>query len=117
MAFVLGVVALSFAQEPTNTASSQGTEALAKSKTSGNYVFALPQGTTSEEVTKAAAYYTDHFTVEYDAGANEASINIIGDAGQSRQIMIRFLSGCGVAFVDVDGTPEKLMDFHANHLK
>mmetsp|Transcript_2620 Transcript_2620/g.3625 ORF Transcript_2620/g.3625 Transcript_2620/m.3625 type:complete len:125 (-) Transcript_2620:29-403(-) len=117
IAFVLGVVALSFAQEATNTAASQGSEALETSKTSGSYVFTLPQGTTSDEVTQAASYYKNNFTVEYDAGANEAAIKIIGDPGQSRQIMIRFLSGCGVAYVDVDGTSEKLMEFHANHLK
>ncbi|GAB5418286.1 MAG: hypothetical protein Crog4KO_16090 [Crocinitomicaceae bacterium] len=117
MVFVLGVVALSFAQEATNTATSQGTEALAKSKTSGMYVFTMPQGTTSDEVAQAASYYKNNFTVDYDAGANEASIRITGDPGQSRQIMIRFLSGCGASFVDVDGTAEKLMVFHANHLE
>lgn len=117
IAFVLGVVALSFAQEATNTATSQGAEALAASKVSGSYVYALPEGTTSDEVEQAASYYKNHFEVSYDAGSNEATVKITGEAMQSGQIMMRFLSGCGASFVDVDGTTFPLMEFHANHIK
>lgn len=117
IAFVLGVVALSFAQEASNTAQSQGSEALAKSKMSGTYVYTLPEGTTSDEVQKAASYYTKYFTVNYDNASQEAAIEIVGETNPSTQIMLRFLSGCGVRYVDVDGEAKQLNIFYADHVK
>lgn len=117
IAFVLGVVAMSFAQEATNTAISEGSEALAKSKESGMYAYTLPQGTTSDEVSLAASYYTDYFTVAFDEASLEATIEVTGDAAPSRQITLRFLSGCGVLFVDVDGSTKQLSAFYGDHVK
>jgi len=117
LAFVLGVVALSFAQEVKNTAMSQGAAELATSKESGTYVYTLPDGTTEEQVTKAASYYPDYFTVSYDASSREATVTIKGEQAQSSQIMIRFLSGCGVRYVDVDGENHQLNLFYAEYLK
>ena len=115
--FVLGLFALSFAQEADNTAISQGSESLAESKESGSYLYTLPQGTTAEEVEKAASYYKKYFTVAYDATNQEASIDIVGETGPSTQIMLRFLSGCGVRYVEVDGQTKQLNIFYADHVK
>jgi len=117
LAFVLGVVALSFAQDAKNTAMSQGAEELANSKESGTYVYTLPEGITDEEVTKAASYYPGYFTVSYDASSREASVAITGEAGPSSQVMLRFLSGCGVRYVNVDGEDHQLNLFYVEYLK
>jgi VCBS repeat-containing protein len=117
LAFVLGVVALSFAQDVKNTAVSQGATELANSKMSGTYVYTLPEGTTDEQVTKAASYYTDYFTVSYDASSREATVNITGETSPSSQVMLRFLSGCGVMYVDVDGESHQLNLFYADYVK
>jgi hypothetical protein len=77
----------------------------------------LPDGTTEEQVTKAASYYPDYFTVSYDASSREATVTIKGEQAQSSQIMIRFLSGCGVRYVDVDGENHQLNLFYAEYLK
>ena len=117
LAFVLGLVALSFAQDAKNTAMSQGADELAKSKNSGTYVYTLPDGITEEQVTKAASYYPDNFTVSFEASTGEATVEITGDHARSSQIMIRFLSGCGVRYVDVDGENHELYAFYTDYLK
>lgn len=117
IAFVFGVFALSFAQTATNTAITEGSEELAKSKVSGSYVYTLPQGTTSDEVSKAASYYKQYFTVNYEQTSQEASIEIVGDAAPSRQIILRFLSGCGVRYIEVDGESKALDVFYEDNLK
>lgn len=117
LAFVLGVVALSFAQDAKNTAMTQGAQELANSKESGTFVYTLPEGTSEESVTKAASYYPDYFTVTYDASSREASVEITGEAGPSSQVMLRFLSGCGVRYVNVDGDDHQLNLFYAEYLK
>ncbi|MCR9172682.1 MAG: hypothetical protein NXI10_09335 [bacterium] len=117
LAFVLGVVALSFAQDVKNTAMSQGSEALLKSKETGTYLYTLPAGTTSEQVTKAASYYTNYFTVNFDETSREAKVEIIGDKAPSTQVMLRFLSGCGVMYVNVDGEDHQLNMFYADYVK
>lgn len=118
VAFALGVVAMSFAQQADNTAASKGAEALVASKESGTYVYTLPQTTTAEQVEKAASYYTKYFTVAFDETSKEASIEIVGeDVNASSQVMLRFLSGCGVMYVDVDGEVKQLNIFYADHVK
>ncbi len=117
LVFVLGVVALSFAQDAKNTAISQGAKELATSKVNGTYVYTLPEGTTQEEVTKVAAYYPDYFTVSFDASSREASVQITGETAPSSQVMLRFLSGCGVMYVDVDGDSHQLNLFYAEFVK
>lgn len=117
LAFVLGVVALSFAQDAKNTAISQGAKELANSKESGTYVYTMPEGTTQEEVAKAASYYPDFFTVSYDASSREATVEITGEQAPSSQVMLRFLSGCGVMYVDVDGDSHQLNLFYADYVK
>lgn len=117
IAFVLGLVALSFAQDATNTASAQGADALVKSKSSGTYVYVLPEGTTQAEVEKSATYYVDYFTVDYANDSREATITLVGEAQSSTRVMMRFLSGCGAAYVNVDGETKRLDEFYNAHLK
>jgi len=115
--FVLGVVALSFGQNPSNTAMTEGADALEKSKSTGTYVYTLPEGTTDAEVTKAASYYPDFFTVSFDESTLEATVEITGETKQSSQIMMRFLSGCGVSYVNVEGQEYQLHGFYQNHIE
>jgi len=116
IAFVLGIVALSFAQDATNTAISEGADALAKSKTSGVYNYVLPEGTTQDEVQKSASYYKEYFTVDYDNNTRKVTVNITGDEGSSRQVMLRLLSSVGALYVDVDGEVEQLNVHYTSYI-
>lgn len=117
ISFVLGVVALSFAQEATNTAMIESAESIEKGKQTGTYVFVMPQETTEEKVNKMATYYVDYFTVTYDASSREAAIEIVGDVKPSAKVMLRFLSGCGVSYIDVEGNTMTMQDFHQDYLQ
>ena len=115
--FVLGLVALSFGQDASNTAMTEGADALQKSKSTGTYVYKMPNGTTDAEVTKAASYYKDFFTVSFDESTLEATVEITGEKQPSTQIMMRFLSGSGVSYVNVEGKDYDLQAFYTDHLK
>jgi len=114
---VMGFVAMSFAQDATNTAVTNGTDALAKSKASGAYVYTLPETATNEMVEKASSYYVSHFTVDFDDAINEAKITLLTEEASSRFIMVRFLSGCGVRYLEVDGQALELQEFMDKHLQ
>lgn len=113
----MGFVAMSFAQDATNTATTDGADALLKSKASGAYVYTLPETATNEMVEKASSYYVSHFTVDFDDASNEAKITMLTEEASSRFIMMRFLSGCGVRYLSVDGESLQIQDFMDKHLQ
>lgn len=115
--FVVGFVALSLAQDASNTAVTAGADALAKSKSAGSYVYTLPEAVTVDQVQKGASYYVDYFSVTFDDATQEASIEMANDEASSRTIMMRFLSTCGVRFVKVDNDTLQLQEFMEKHLQ
>lgn len=118
LAFVLCFVAMSFAQDGSNTAATQGADALLKSKETGAYVYTMPTSATQERVDKAASYYPNYFTVEFDATSHEAAVNFVGeDEKACRAVMMRFLSGCGIQYVLVDEDTLRLSEFMEQHLQ
>ncbi len=114
---VMGFVAMSLAQDATNTAGTSGADALIKSKASGEYVYTLPQAVTADLISQKAAYYVKFFTVTFDEANHEATVNMLNDEVSSRAVMIRLLTGCGVQFVEVDGEALQLQAFMDKHLQ
>ena len=102
--FVLvGFSSMGFAQERTEIAKSEGKTELLESKVSGKYVFSLPENVTAEEVEQKSSYYTSNFTVDFDAASHKSTLTMIENEVISRHIVARFLSSCGVRFVEVEG--------------
>ena len=114
---VLFVTFATNAQEPAELAISQGIEALAKSKSSGEYTFALPSNVTKDDVAKSSKYYTHYFSVEFDANAHEAKINMVVNEAKNRYVIVRFLTSCGVRYITVDGTNVSISDFSSKYLQ
>ena len=114
---VLFVTFATNAQEPAELAISQGTEALAKSKSSGEYTFALPSNVTKDDVAKSSKYYTHYFSVDFDANAHEAKINMVVNEAKNRYVIVRFLTSCGVRYITVDGTNVSISDFTSKYLQ
>ncbi len=114
---LVGFATVGFSQGRMNVAASEGKEALAASKVSGDYVFTLPASVTQEMVTKNATYYTSYFSVSFDAATHKASIHMVYNEGQSRSVIIRFLSSCGVDHVGVDGENVVMYDFLSKYLQ
>lgn len=105
------------AQEPTETAVSQGADALMKSKTSGEYSFVLPSNLTNDDVAKSSKYYTHYFTVDFSEGTHEASVHMVNNDEKSRIVVTRFLSSCGVRFVKVGNSNLSLDEFSNTYFK
>lgn len=114
---VLFVTFATNAQEPAELAISQGIEALAKSKSSGEYTFALPSNVTKDDVAKSSKYYTHYFSVDFDANAHEAKINMVVNEAKNRYVIVRFLTSCGVRYITVDGTNVSISDFTSKYLQ
>lgn len=117
---LFAVMLVSFAsnaQEPTELAVSKGSDALVKSKSSGEYVFTLPSTVSKEDVEKSAKYYTHYFTVNFDAGSHDASVVLVNNEPKSRFVISRFLSSCGVRFIKVDGKNMGLDEFSNTYFK
>lgn len=115
--FVVGFVAISLAQDASNTAMTSGADALMKSKASGAYVYTLPENVTNDQVGQAAQYYTQYFTVDFDDASNEATLTMMNEKDSNRAVMVRFLSACGVKYVTIDGSDLNLQEFMEQHLQ
>lgn len=117
LVILLSVSISANAQETTEIAASKGTSALSDSKTSGSYVFTLPGNVTKDDVDKASKYYTHYFTVGFDEGSHEVSVNMVDNTAKNRYVIARFLTACGVRYVTVDKDNIPLHDFIEKYLQ
>ena len=115
--FLLGISVFSFGQESPKTAFAKSKAEMTQSKTSGNYSFTLPKGTTSTTVEQNAKYYTHYFTVNYTESSQEAKITMITNDEKSRHIICRFLIASGVEKVNVEGKSMSVEEFYEANLK
>ena len=114
---LVGFGSIGFAQEKAEIANSKGKVELTESKISGEYVFGLPENVTAEQVKKNSAYYTSNFTVEFNADSHESTLTLIENEVISRHVVARFLSSCGVQYIEVDGENITIDEFIALYLK
>lgn len=114
---MFSVISFSFGQEVENIAVSNGTKELASSKISGEYEFQFETERTSESVEKAASFYTQYFTVDFDEETQLVKIKMIENTASSRIIIARFLSYNKVQYVKIDGDETSVSDFMDKYLK
>ena len=114
---LVGFSSFGFSQETNNTTRTNGSIELVSSKTSGEFVFHLPVGVTAEDVKKNSAYYTHYFTVSFDVNSHEATIHMVENTTKNRYVIARFLTACGMKYVQVDGKALELHDFVNAYLK
>lgn len=119
LTFVLFITLSTFVvgQNNLKTAFTKGKNELVKGKESGNYVFVLPEETTSESVEQNAEYYTLYFTVNFNENTREATINMKTNDEKSRHIICRFLVSSEVEFVNVNGKNHTVEEFYQVYLK
>lgn len=114
---VMSIASFSFAQDSKSTAVAQSSKDLVESKTSGNYIFTLPETVTSEDVAKNSKYYVHYFTVEFDDNTQQANIKMISNDDKSRHVIMRFLTANQIQNVQVDGKSYSLDQFFENYMK
>lgn len=107
---------LSFGQE--NQAVAEGNETNFKeSITKGVITFILPEGTLAEDVKKNSAYYTNFFTVAYDATTRKATLTMVNNTSESRHVIVRFLISNKVRTVKLGNSSYTVSEFYEKHLK
>lgn len=104
-------------QESTKTALSKSKSEVTLSKTSGNYSFTLPAGTTAATVEQNAKYYTHYFTVNYTESTKEAKITMLTNDEKSRHVICRFLIASGVETINMEGKVLPIEEFYQMYLK
>jgi hypothetical protein len=112
--FSLFLVAVN-AQEG-NVAKASGS-ALAEGKKSGQFDIQLTGKIEKEQIEKNASYYVHTFTVAYDVKSQNAHISMVSNDERGRQVIVRFLTACGVQKVSVDGNELELYTFFEKYLK
>jgi hypothetical protein len=90
---------------------------LVSGKESGAYRITLPAHITKEDVAKSAGYYVHNFTVNFDEKSKEAKISMVVNDARNRQIIVRFMTACGVRHMNVEGTMMEMQDFFEMYLK
>lgn len=104
----------------SQTAKVQGTAAELKAGLSANHIaFIMPNEVTADKVKSSAAYYTDYFTVGYNADSHTATIQFVtaGNIEVARRVVTRFLLSCGVRNVNFENKDYTIMQFYTEFLK
>jgi hypothetical protein len=114
IAFLGGTVS---AQDTPTKAKIENAEKFAAGKEKGNYVFQLPGSITAEQVTKAASYYTQYFTVNFDAKSNSAKITMLKNDDVSKHVIVRFLVSVGVKEISMTGKDYDVETFFQDYIR
>jgi hypothetical protein len=114
IAFLGGTVS---AQDTPTKAKIENAEKFAAGKEKGNYVFQLPGSITAEQITKAASYYTQYFTVNFDAKSNSAKITMLKNDDVSKHVIVRFLVSVGVKEISMTGKDYDVETFFQDYIR
>jgi sporulation protein YlmC with PRC-barrel domain len=91
-------------------------EDIKKGVKEGVFLFIMPAEASQDEVTKNAEYYTDYFTVNYDASAKTVKITMVDNSQMGRRVITRFLLSNGVKSIKVGNEELTLNDFFDKYL-
>lgn len=113
---VIAFAGVSFAQDG-KIAESQGSDALVKSKSTGDYAFVMPSNLTSDDIADNSKYYTHYFSIDFDEGSHTVKIHLLENTAKNRFVIRRFLTACGVNSIEVDDTNLNLDTFTEKYLQ
>ena len=114
IAFIGGSV---IAQEAPSTAKIQSAEKFTASKVNGIYVFQMPGSVTAEQIKKSAGYYSQYFTVDFDAKSHDAKITMVKNDDLSKHVIIRFLVTNGIKEINMTGKNYDVESFFRDYIK
>lgn len=112
---IVGFTAVGFAQEASEIVKTEGAKELENSKADGEYIFVFT-GKTAKDMTDAAKYYTNYFTVDFNESTQTAKINMVQNDERGRSVIVRLFSASGVRNVSIDGEIISLNDFMTGYL-
>lgn len=100
LVLALGLNLLVFGQK-TLSASAANLAELKGGVASGHIQLTLPAEVTEENVIMYAKYYTNMFTVDFNANSHVATFHMITNDANSRRVILRFLGANQIANVEV----------------
>lgn len=98
-------------------ASVKSAKDLTSIKETGICKIKLPSDLTKEFVDSRAKYYPLYFTVSFDEATDIATIKMTDNTSRSRAIIIRFLAGCNIQTIKVEGKEVSRDELFENYLK
>jgi phosphoenolpyruvate carboxylase len=106
-----------FAQEAPVQAKINNVEKFNTAKSQGVFEIQMPASSSKETVEKTAAYYTQFFTVNFDATTQIAKIKMIQNNFESRHVIKRFMVANKIQEVAVGSTVLPLDLFFDQYIK
>ena len=116
LVLALGLNLLVFGQTSLS-ASAKNKAELQSGVATGHISLALPTEVTEENVTMYAKYYTNMFTVEFNAQSHVATFHMISNDANSRRVILRFLGANQIVNVQVDDRSYDLGTFFDTFLQ
>ena len=116
LVLALGLNLLVFGQK-TLSASAANLAELKGGVASGHIQLTLPAEVTEENVIMYAKYYTNMFTVDFNAKSHVATFHMITNDTFSRRVILRFLSANQIVSVQVESKSYDLGAFFENYLQ
>jgi hypothetical protein len=112
----LGLNLLVFGQK-TLSATATNVAELKGGVASGHISLTLPAEVTEENVVLYAKYYTNMFTVDFNATTHVATFHMLTNDANSRRVILRFLGANQIANVQVADRAYDLGAFFENFLQ
>lgn len=112
----LGLNLMVFGQKTLN-ASVKNKAELQGGVATGHISLMLPAEITQENVVMYAKYYTNMFTVDFDAKTHIATFHMITNDANSRRVILRFLGANQIVNVQVDNRLYDLGTFFDTYLQ
>jgi hypothetical protein len=116
LVLALGLNLLVFGQK-TLSASATNLAELKGGVATGHIRLTLPAEVTEENVIMYAKYYTNMFTVDFNAKTHVATFHMLTNDANSRRVILRFLGANQIANVQVEERTYDLGAFFDNFLQ
>lgn len=116
--FLVSILLLTAVFTFSQTAKVDGNrETLKTAVETGVFEIYMPSSVSEEDVEKNKGYYTDYFSVSYEAAGQLATIEMIDNSAKGRRVITRLLLSLSVKEVSVDGKNYSLNDFYNTFLQ
>jgi hypothetical protein len=112
-----GLVFHAISQEKSTLAVGPSPSEITAGKSSGKFTFIMPEGTVAEDLAHSTKYYTNYFTVDFNASTREAKITMVNNDEKSRSIIARFLISNGVQELNIGGVLVPVTELFERYLK
>lgn len=85
-------------------------------RTSGVYEFVMGSDVTEDRVAEVAKYYTEYFTINFDATSYKATITLFNKDETSKMVMTRYFMAIGASKIMMGEELMELQDYFKKYI-